>query len=206
MNTSEIKEALQNRGWYTTCGLSENEARQIASDLGIILQETHVIPNPDSRALVTSERALGAHTDHHRAKYILWYCHLHASSGGESILIDSYEAIATMTPDEIYQLENLHLKEHKVFPNDAESRPMLLARPDGKYSVYYSFWLADGQVPDAFHSFRRKVEALPPIQLTLKKGDILLIDNHRMLHGRTAISPGSGRHLLRLWIEPTANF
>jgi hypothetical protein len=205
MNTSEIKEALQHRGWFTSSGLTEGEAKQIACNLGIILHETQVIPNPQSRALVTSERALGPHTDHHRARYIMWYCHQPALNGGESVLIDSYEVIDSMSSDEINQLENLRLKEHKVFADDEESRPMLVMRPDGKFSVYYSFWLADDPAPEAFHSFRKKVDALQPVQLALKTGDILLIDNHRMLHGRTAITPGSARHLLRLWIEPSAN-
>jgi alpha-ketoglutarate-dependent taurine dioxygenase len=35
---------------------------------------------------------------------------------------------------------------------------------------------------------------------SLEPGDVLFVDNRRVLHGRTAIAPGADRHLRRLKI------
>lgn len=38
--------------------------------------------------------------------------------------------------------------------------------------------------------------------IRLGVGDVLVLDNYRMLHGRSAFEPGAPRHLLRWWIDP----
>jgi alpha-ketoglutarate-dependent taurine dioxygenase len=43
-----------------------------------------------------------------------------------------------------------------------------------------------------------------PTQLLLQKDDALIIDNRRILHGRTAITGSKDRFLKRYWIEKKA--
>ncbi|MEQ1735230.1 MAG: TauD/TfdA family dioxygenase, partial [Rhodoglobus sp.] len=38
-------------------------------------------------------------------------------------------------------------------------------------------------------------------EVRMKLGDILLVDNRRVLHGRRAIAEGSPRRLHRIWIS-----
>jgi len=59
--------------------------------LGDVLHIEEVETRADSRALVTSDRALPPHTDHHRARWIVWVCSHQADRGGDSLVVDGLE-------------------------------------------------------------------------------------------------------------------
>ena len=80
------------------------------------------------------------HTDHHKAKYILWYCHKQTTQGGESILVDANSVYTQMTTEERQQLKKIHLYEHKIFDTDRNSNPLVMEDHGGR-KFYYSFWL-----------------------------------------------------------------
>ena len=63
-------------------------------ELGNVLYVEEVETRPDSRALVTSDRALPPHTDHHRARWIVWACSHQADRGGDSLVVDGLGAAA----------------------------------------------------------------------------------------------------------------
>ena len=201
MTQQNIHEMLRTQGWYHGENYSEYDRTELLDGLGKVNMVTQVTPNPASRSMVTSRKAIGPHTDHHRADYILWNCLNQSPFGGESILIDSWAILDRMTDQEKRALESVLLMEHRVFPDDSERHPMLEKREDGLYRIYYSFWLADKDAPEAFHRFRSLVEETTPMVIALKPKDILVIDNRRMLHARGAISEDSTRHLVRYWIE-----
>ncbi len=201
MKKPNIKELLEQHGWFHGKGFSEEERSVLLESLGKVIMVTHVTPNPASKAMVTSRRAIGPHTDHHKASFILWHCVDQSACGGESLLIDSRQILSQLTRDELSTLEKLKLMEHKVYPDDSESHPMLEAGEDGHYRIYYSFWLAENETPEAFTRFRSKAESIAPIAIKLSPGDILVIDNRRMLHARKAIAEDSHRHLIRFWVE-----
>ncbi len=196
-----LKETISKEGWAHLHGVSEFDVRQIIEGLGSVLFETQVRPNPQSRALVTSHRPLGPHTDHHSAKLILWHCKEQSHIGGESILIDAWRIIDTMPLAMVEQLKATRLKEHAVFEGDLELCEMLRPREGGKWDVYYSFWLAGDEKNAAFQAFSRGLAAMPRIEIRLEPSDVLIIDNRRMLHGRKAIPEGANRHLTRFWIS-----
>lgn len=52
----------------------------------------------------------------------------------------------------------------------------------------------------AVEAFRRGLESAYETRLRLQPGDVLVVDNRRVLHGRTAIEGESERLLERLWI------
>lgn len=170
--------------------------------LGRIIFTTNVKVDPNSRPLVTSDRALDYHTDHHKAKYIAWYCHQQTDKGGESILMDASKVYEQLNAVDQKLLQSIHLFEHKIFPDDKESNPLVNVQND-KLRFYYSFWLvsdSDKHNP-SLKEFQRLLKITPPIKLRLEKNDILIIDNHRMLHGRTAIEGSKDRYLKRYWID-----
>lgn len=176
---------------------------RVLAALGPTLFVEEVQNRADSRALVSSERALAPHTDHHRARRIAWICHRQAESGGESLVIDGRRALAALSGEQQAALMRVQLIEHSVFPGDAERHPMLSRAPDGRTRLYYSYWLAEGSLPPAeeaaFDAFAAAVCAAEQHRSRLCPGDILVVDNHRALHGRTAITGGS-RHLTRYWL------
>jgi hypothetical protein len=201
MKQQKVLEVLNRQGWYFGQNISDEERCAMMNEMGQVIWTTEVTPNPKSRAMVTSRKAIGPHTDHHRAEYILWHCIEQSTVGGESLLIDAREILNGMSPEDLRELEQVSLMEHKVFQSDGDSYPMLERGEDGQYKIYYSFWLASNEATPAFQRFSAKVKSTPPIVVNLQPNDVLVIDNRRMLHARGPISDDSRRHLRRYWIE-----
>lgn len=170
--------------------------------LGKVMYITDVKANKSSRALVTSLKHLDFHTDHHKADLVSWYCLQQAREGGESILLDTWKVLAHFTEEEKAVLADIHLFEHKIFDGDVDSYP-LLSRIGGRTKVYYSFWLANddmkGRQKAVFSKFKEVTHELEPVRLRLHDKGVLVVDNSRILHGRTAIT--GDRFLKRYWLS-----
>lgn len=195
-------EQLNRDGFAFLSKQGEHDLANILDILGKVILETDVKVRPESRAMVTSEKGLDFHTDHHKAKFILWYCYQQTDKGGESILIDAEQIWSELTPDEQNQLKNILLFEHKIFPDDKENYPLVKLDKKGKRKFYYSFWLVndmDRHNP-ALIRFQDIIRKTEPNRITLKPSDILIVDNHRIFHGRTAIAGSKDRFLKRYWI------
>lgn len=175
----------------------------ILESLGRVIHVEDVVVTADSQALLKSAGGLSPHTDHHRARRIVWYCLAQASNGGETVLIDGRKVFLGLDVDDRSTLGRVLLSEHSVFTGDQRTHPMVVI-DGGVPRIYYSLWLA-GDLPDveraAFDAFSRAVERAEPIALRLEPGDVLAIDNTRMLHGRRAIGGDGDRHLRRYWLE-----
>lgn len=172
------------------------------SALGTVINRTEVRVKPDAKGLVTSARALDYHTDHHAARYVAWYCHRQSTEGGESILQDAQAAFERLVPEHRDRLFNLQLQEHVIFPDDPGSWPLVMYE-NGRLRFYYSFWLTNlsDRDDEAYQAFQNELIASPPLEFKLEPGDALIIDNHRMLHGRRAIGAQGDRYLERFWIK-----
>jgi alpha-ketoglutarate-dependent taurine dioxygenase len=196
--------ALEMRGFAILPGLDEEAATRCLGSLGRVIHEFDVRPRMGSRALVTSLRDLPPHTDHHRARWIAWHCVRPAESGGESVLVDARAAYASLTVARRAALERVLLFEHSVFSGDVD-RHAVVTRDGMVTRIYYSYWLCDESLAppeaDAFEAFRRAIDHAPQFRRVLRTGDLLLVDNTWMLHGRTAFLDPA-RHLRRSWLEP----
>lgn len=181
----------------------QNNLKHVIDMLGEVIHVADVTINHNSRSLVTSTRSLDFHTDHPKADYIVWYCFQPANEGGESIIADAERAFADLSPNEQETLAKIRMFEHKVFPDDASSRPLVSFDKTGK-RFYYSYWLVEKNLPPtqqhAFDKFRLAVPKHQIAEVKLKKDDILIVDNTKFLHGRRAFSGGK-RHLRRYWIR-----
>lgn len=197
------QEFIQN-GYVWIEKQSEAFVESFLKGLGEVIFETDVSVKPESKALVTSDKALDFHTDHHKADYILWYCVQQTDTGGESILLEADKAFVCLSPAQQAALSRIQLYEHQVFADDKPHHP-LVEVIDGVRKYYYSFWLIGKNLPDdqkeAINTFQKAIRELSPITLKLQAGDILLIDNRRMLHGRKAIEGSKLRTLHRYWIR-----
>ena len=198
----EMESELARQG-FVLLGAQDRDPRVLASSLGEIIDTTHVVVRPEGRALVTSDRALDLHTDHHRADRIMWHCHVPADEGGETILALVEDVLAPLDGRTRQTLEHIRLTEHCVFPFDVGAWPLLEQTKTGP-RLYYSFWLERPVEHEherkALRDFRDAVARAPRTRLRLERGETLIIDNGRVLHGRTAIR-GTRRHLERHWIS-----
>ncbi len=206
--SDEILATISRNGHWCMAKASAEEKRQILRGLGTTIYVTDVTVKPGSKALVTSDRALDYHTDHHRADLIAWYCLEQTDDGGETILIDAYALLRKLSAEQLHLLRSVKLFEHKVFDGDSELFP-LLSEKFGREKVYYSFWVNRGDLTreqmEALLAFKSITETERPIRYRLEPSDLLVIDNGRMLHGRTAIGGNRRRFLKRYWIESLNN-
>lgn len=197
-----LKKELKTKGFIYLTEQSEVKLNKLIKELGTVILTTDVKASRKSRSLVNSFDSLGFHTDHHKACYIIWYCHENSINGGESILLDGVRIFHKLSEGCKEELKEIQLMEHKVFPNDCESHPMIKESSRGDVAIYYSFWMINPEDRNkiGFLNFRQKTETTQPISLKLKKNEVLIIDNHRMLHGRTEIGANESRCLKRFWI------
>ena len=162
--------------------------------------------------ITAGEQALGRglksipwHTDHHRADLIAWQCIEPPPVGGLTLLCDGIAAIEDLKAEARETLGAVMLQEHQVFRDDEGVHP-LLTTVDGHTRLYCSLWLAgqchfDATQRQALEAFQRAIEAREAHGMQWQEGDVLVIDNRRMLHGRSAIE---GHHRLeRYWLAAT---
>lgn len=196
-----VKE-LSEKGWIHLPSESEYKLNNVLNSLGEVIQTTDVVVKPESKSMVTSNRGLDFHSDHPAANYVVWYCLKQTDVGGESILLDAKQIYWELSPDEQKELHNIYLHEHKVFSDDKEFYPMV-ETVNGKQDFYFSFWLVKDihRNSQAFKKFYKLTQKAEHIRLILQPHDILIIDNKRMLHGRTPITGNENRHLKRYWVS-----
>lgn len=201
---TKITSTLTETGYAFIANQSKEDVSHILGHLGEVIYTTDVKINHNSRALVTSSKALDFHTDHHKAKWILWYCLEQTDVGGESILVDATLAYQKLENKNKKILAQIMLFEHKIFDDDENSYP-LVKHENGALEFYYSFWMANENMPPvqktALTAFRSAIANESVIKLKLQKNDILIIDNHRILHGRCKIEGHQNRFLKRFWIQ-----
>jgi len=204
MKNPQLKSILSEKGYCYLTAQSAEEVDNLINTLGKAFFITDVKVRPDSKALVTSAKALDVHTDHHRAQWILWHCIKQTDIGGESILVDAIKAYQSLDSAAQKTLTHVMLLEHKIFGKGMDFCPVVREDSD-EIKFYYSFWLADKNMPKeqkaAFMSFRKAIETQEPVSIKLNQGDVLIVNNHRILHGRREIKGHQKRLLKRFWIE-----
>lgn len=143
---------------------------------------------------------------------LLLQCWQPASSGGGNILVDGQRVF--------HDLARAHPRHHAalstkgcvtycrddqialdcaVFERLRDGTAMLRFRYDA--AAFVADWAIE-----AFHLLQNEYFANPAyqIRLALGTGQIALVDNHRMLHGRDAFvneQPGKGRSMRRVWLS-----
>lgn len=102
-------------------------------------------------------------------------------------------------PRIIYIISLISLKKRHDCPDP------LVSRKYDKLKIYYSFWLLNKlhntEQKEALSAFQEQLSLAHKVKFKLQQNDILVIDNGRILHGRTAIVDDSRRFLKRYWIQ-----
>ena len=200
-----MRKELRQKGFVHLSNQTEKQLQEILSSLGELIMETDVVVKKESKGLVTTDLAVDFHTDYYNAKYILWYCHKQTDNGGDSLLIDAENLYSQLSFEEQENLKKVQLFEHKIFPDDHSSHPFVLI--DGNNNKHFHCSLMDDLDKNnpSFIAFQILVKKTIPVRINLKEKDILIIDNHRMFHGRTAIVGSKDRFLKRYWLSKPNN-
>jgi alpha-ketoglutarate-dependent taurine dioxygenase len=199
MNLCQASSA-QAKGWTVLRPQGRVSLLAQLAALGAIIQTTEITPRANAKAALATDKEMQLHTDHPRARWISWECVRQSSEGGYSLLKDTKPALDSLTESERDELRALAIRTHVVFPDDTGAYPILRADGDGADWIYFTPWMTDGQSSPAFRKFTQALEATPTLTLRLYPGESLLIDNGRMLHGRSALGGDKDRLLIRRWI------
>ena len=167
----------------------------------------------DPTNLAYTGLGLGAHTDNPyrdpTPTLQLLHCLASSADGGENTLVDGFRVVQDLTRDDLELLARSPIR-FRYADADAEletETPVISLDPRGETeAVHYNtrsaqpFALPDGLVGPyygAYQRFGRMLEAPEyRIQFKLAPGDLFIVDNLRVLHGRTAYAATGGeRHL-----------
>lgn len=201
---STIQNEISEKGFIHLQFPKSNDVKEIISSLGEVIQKTEIRENLKSTRLLASNQGMGFHTDHYAAKYIAWFCNSQSSKGGSSLLIDTKKIFQSISENGLNLLQEVSVKTHQIFYNDKLSLP-LASIHDNTIRVYYAQWLVNSpsciKHQKALEKFETEIKSAQPVKLLLSEGDLLIIDNHRMLHGREEFPSYSGRWLTRYWLK-----
>ncbi len=175
------------------------------------LFDVMTVVNPTN--LAYTGLGLGAHTDNPYREPTptlqLLHCLASSADGGENTLVDSFRVVQDLPRED---LELLAAQPIGFRYADADTQleaewPVISLDPRGRVSaVHYNTRSAQpfrlpadrvGRYYDAYQRFGRMLEEPRyRIQFKLEPGDLFIVDNLRVLHGRTGYAPSGGeRHL-----------
>jgi len=185
----------------------------LQTNYGLIF-DVRSVPQPEN--LAYSDLGLGLHTDNPYRDPVPGFQALHAllasSEGGESLLADGFalaEHLRATAPDAFAQLTSTPVPFH-FRSEDAElyaERPLIQLSLRGEVSaVHYNsrsiapLAISAREAPVFYRAYRRLAALMhdPRFQLRtrLGSGTLVVFDNQRILHGRTAFSSARyPRHL-----------
>ena len=172
---------------------------------------------PDANSNAFTSVALAAHNDLCTREYVpglqFLFCLHNSCAGGDSIFVDGYavaEQLRAESPDDFTLLAKVAVP-FGTRNRDSDHRfraPVLELDARGELAaVRYTWWLRNPMSGDtatikAFYAAFKRFQRLAndpgnQLRLRLRPGDLACFDNRRVLHGRTAFDPTSGRRWLR---------
>ena len=181
-----------------------------------------VYSKPDSNDLAYRPIPLAPHTDNPYRDPVpgiqLLHCLINETNGGLSTLVDSLsvaEQLRCEDPEGFALLSSVPVRFQFV-DNGIQltaRRPIIHLNTEGNVTgVHYSprldyLPLLDNDTTVKFHRARRRFGELAShadyeIRFPLRAGELMMLDNNRVLHGRTAYDPNGGRrHLQGCYID-----
>lgn len=219
-----IVNILNDNGYAHVRGHTTMEwCEEVSARVGTVIAKSDIIFDPVRDAAQRKTRAfkqdrpsvylggeLGLHTDNPYWNVLGWYCVEQDAASGASILIDTSDISKHFTADELERLcgTNLLLPLREASGKEIVALVPVLTRTDEGYNLYWASWLKLDSYDDAqkvtldrlgeWLLHKQEAEA---IEIWLRPGECLFVNNGRMLHGRGALSENSRRHLVRLSIR-----
>jgi len=181
-----------------------------------------VISRPVPNNLAYTSLALPLHTDLPNQEiipgYQLLHCYRNTSTGGQSVFADGFkicEDLRRDLPDDYDLLSRIDIpwRFHDDGNDIRQHRPIICERADSALDYFvFNAHIADLPDMDAemlydfYPAYQRLMQRirLPQyaIQHMLVPGEMVIFDNSRVLHGRTAFDVNSGeRHLRGYYLE-----
>jgi len=206
---------------------SDDEMMQFCSRLGTILEWEFGAVNelkakPDPKNYLYTNRAVPFHWDGAFAGKVPHYIFFHcegaspAGSGGETLFCDTTKLLQRISADQLRQWKEIRITystEKVVHYGGRFTSPLLERHPaSGQPIIRFAEPVEDlnpvqleihGLLPEQHEGFLGEMAQLlrePETCLVhaWRTGDIVIADNHALLHGRNAFTQTAERHLRRV--------
>jgi gamma-butyrobetaine dioxygenase len=201
----------------TGCSTEPETVTRVAELFGYVretnygrLFDVRTVVNPNN--LAYTGLGLGAHTDNPyrdpTPTLQLLHCLASSAAGGENTLVDAFRVAADLSPQQLDLLARQPLR-FRFADDETELEtevPVLTLDARGELQgVHYNtrstapFRIPEDEVEayyTAYQTFGRLLEEPRyRIEFKLEPGDLFIVDNLRVLHGRTGYSESGERHL-----------
>jgi alpha-ketoglutarate-dependent taurine dioxygenase len=204
----QVVQSLERQGWAHVAGGSRAAFDDIARALGKVFYVTDIRLEEGATQFAFRPESFPLHMDSPDARYVGWFVVDSDNSACPLVVADSRPAMRALPQSELRVLREVTTTYQDV-KNDALS-PVPLVSIDGEGTPVASYFptnvraIAPRSAAEArsILAFERMLLTLPKTRIDLHDNDIVVLDNHRMLHGRGPMPPNSRRHMLRYWIEP----
>lgn len=213
---TEVLTSIQTLGYaHLTGPLTAEDFEMIAQQLGSVGLRTDLALTPERSSIVYKPDEITLHQDNPEINLLGWYCVRQDEFDGSAHLLDTADIAQHFSPHDIATLSSVNVR----YPDPDQSRHNpdkglishllwpLVTEKTGHTAVYYVPWLlldsydqVQHRVLEKFTEYLRAKEVNQLIRIRLAAGEMLFIDNQRMLHGRGPIRPDSKRFLKRVWI------
>ena len=214
----DLLQEIKKSGYVLVEGLGTDNADQILSDhmqqVGepITYMELPMImdlkPQPNFQGMsFAGTDKFTMHTDlswyENPPLYIGMFCvSMESAGGGKPLLADSWKIVEELGSDDMNFLENELIAFSS--PDHIEHEPYaapILSKRDGNYLLRFRYDLLENPPAPVTHLFEAIGDNIFEVPATA--GSLFILDNLRMLHGRTALLAklDSDRHFKRIYGE-----
>lgn len=206
---AEVAQQLVETGWALVPRVSDRLAYlQLATSLGTVVGEERIALRPGAHAYVAKPGSVPLHTDQPEVDVIGWRCEAQDRADGANLLLDARPVVESLSDEERLLLCDLDLRCPPLEGGPPELGFPVLRRRGSGWALFCSPWLrpvVSTPLHDAAldvlrtrlsHAAKHHVVAV-----RLEPGDVLFVDNGRVLHGRGPIAVDSPRRLQRVWIR-----
>ena len=199
---------------------------EVANELGVVRPTSwgtvfDVVSMVDANSVAYTNLPLVVHTDEAyrdpAPTVQLQHFLRNDTSGGSATLTDGFKVAADLRRDhpdmfELLASHTLHFHFSDVDAELAGSGPVITLSPEGDVTaIRYSNHSARpfrlppdvmGQYYAAYRTFGRMRESQQyQLRLDMQAGSLYIVDNRRVMHGRSGFSSGGARHLQSCYIE-----
>jgi hypothetical protein len=205
---SQFREALLKNGYVWGKNQSFEKFTALVSSLGTVFHTTEVRLQPGSTQYALRPEQFDMHMDNPDADYAAWYIR---NDGGDAscpmVIADSREAVNSLPADVLHGLEQTETLYIDATTLKRLPIPLVARDENGiYYARYFPYDVRRIKPRDETQAAHiRALEAclasLPKMILPIETGDIVILDNRRMLHGRRQLRTDSARHLFRAWVN-----
>lgn len=207
LRIDKIETALAESGYcWVRQETSADEFRDACEALGEIIYEADVRMGGERPRNYQLPAAIDFHNDHVSAEIAAWRCVEAEPDAGAMLLLDLAPICNLLEPSEREALARVGIADNAAWGGGA---PVPLALPAGKgFRFHYVPWLqkfpqdaAAGAALEKFEFAVREAIETQAIEIDVAPGHCVFVENHRVMHGRGAISTNSPRYLKRFWVR-----